>query len=195
MRLFFTKSILLLLVLFFVTSCSTIKKTKQEESKIENKYTSFTSRYKGSYNGIPFKVQIRAQHDSLLWFSVSAFSMEAGRALITKDSLFVMDKINKQIYKRSKKEAYNLLNHDLDNAFLEQLILDTIPFEKQLKIKTSPTIEVNVEKSYKGENMQHFRIEAILNKSKHIFNLLQEGLEFDKTQQYPFNIPSSFKEN
>lgn len=195
MRLFFTKSILLLLVLFFVTSCSTIKKTKQEESKIENKYTSFTSRYKGSYNGIPFKVQIRAQHDSLLWFSVSAFSMEAGRALITKDSLFVMDKINKQIYKRSKKEAYNLLNHDLDNAFLEQLILDTIPFEKQLKIKTSPTIEVNVEKSYKGENMQHFRIETILNKSKHIFNLLQEGLEFDKTQQYPFNIPSSFKEN
>lgn len=195
MRLFFTKSILLLLVLFFVTSCSTIKKTKQEESKIENKYTSFTSRYKGSYNGIPFKVQIRAQHDSLLWFSVSAFSMEAGRALITKDSLFVMDKINKQIYKRSKKEAYNLLNHDLDNAFLEQLILDTIPFEKQLKIKTSPTIEVNVEKSYKGENMQHFRIEAILNKSKHIFNLLQEGLEFDNTQQYPFNIPSSFKEN
>lgn len=195
MRLFFTKSILLLLVLFFVTSCSTIKKTKQEESKIENKYTSFTSRYKGSYNGIPFKVQIRAQHDSLLWFSVSAFSMEAGRALITKDSLFVMDKINKQIYKRSKKEAYNLLNHDLDNAFLEQLILDTIPFEKQLKIKTSPTIEVDVEKSYKGENMQHFRIETILNKSKHIFNLLQEGLEFDKTQQYPFNIPSSFKEN
>ena len=112
MRLFFTKSILLLLVLFFVTSCSTIKKTKQEESKIENKYTSFTSRYKGSYNGIPFKVQIRAQHDSLLWFSVSAFSMEAGRALITKDSLFVMDKINKQIYKRSKKEAYNLLKNN-----------------------------------------------------------------------------------
>ena len=52
-----------------------------------------------------------------------------------------------------------------------------------------------MEKSYKGENMQHFRIETILNKSKHIFNLLQEGLEFDKTQQYPFNIPSSFKEN
>ena len=195
MKLPLIKPILLIFALFFVTSCSTIKKTKQEESKIENKYTSFTSRYKGSYNGIPFKVQIRAQHDSLLWFSVSAFSMEAGRALITKDSLFVMDKINKQIYKRSKKEAYNLLNHDLDNAFLEQLILDTIPFEKQLKIKTSPTIEVNVEKSYKGENMQHFRIEAILNKSKHIFNLLQEGLEFDNTQQYPFNIPSSFKEN
>jgi len=195
MKLPLIKPILLIFALFFVTSCSTIKKTKQEESKIENKYTSFTSRYKGSYNGIPFKVQIRAQHDSLLWFRVSAFSMEAGRALITKDSLFVMDKINKQIYKRSKKEAYNLLNHDLDNAFLEQLILDTIPFEKQLKIKTSPTIEVNVEKSYKGENMQHFRIEAILNKSKHIFNLLQEGLEFDNTQQYPFNIPSSFKEN
>ena len=195
MKLPLIKPILLIFALFFVTSCSTIKKVKQEESKVENKYSSFTSRYQGSYNGIPFKVQIRAKHDSILWFSVSAFSMDAGRALITKDSLFVMDKINKQIYKRSKKEVYNLLNNELDNVFLEQLILDTIPFEKQLKIKTSPSIEVNVEKSYEGEKMQRFKIEAILNKSKHIFNLLQEGLEYDKTQQYPFNIPSSFKVN
>ncbi len=195
MRKYILRLTLTILVLCFFASCvSTKKTTVSEVIEKESAYKTFTARYKGSYNGIPFKVQFRVQHDSVIWCSLSALSMEAGRMLITKDSLFLMDKINKQAYKLSKNEVATYVNEDLDNKSLEHIILDTIPLDKHLIFKTKPSIELKINKSYEND-LRNFKIEALLNKSKYKLNLLQEGLEYDKTQQYPFNIPSSFKVN
>ena len=196
MNIFNQRFILIILVVCFFTSCVSTKKTivQEEVVKEEVGYETFTARYKGSYNGIPFKVQFRVQHDGLIWCSLSAMSMEAGRMLITQDSMFLMDKINKQVYRLSKNELASFVNEPLDNKSLENFILDTIPSEKYLIFKTQPTIELKLKKTYINQQ-QNFNIEALLNKSKYKFNLLQEGLEYDKAQQYPFNIPSSFKVN
>lgn len=195
MKKFNQRFVLVILVVCFFASCVSTKKTVVEEVvKEEIGYETFTTRYKGNYNGIPFKLQVRAQHDSLIWCSLSALSMEAGRMLITKDSLFLMDKINKQVYKLSKNELTSYIDEPLDNRSLENFILDTIPSEKYLIFKTQPSIELKLKKTYINQQ-QNFNIEALLNKSKYKFNLLQEGLEYDKAQQYPFNIPSSFKVN
>jgi hypothetical protein len=186
---------LTILVLCFFASCVSTKKTAAPEViEKESAYKTFTARYKGNYNGIPFKVQFRVKHDSVIWCSLSALSMEAGRMLITNDSLFVMDKINKQAYKFSKNEVASYVNEDLDNKSLEHIILDTIPLNKHLIFKTKPSIELKINKTYEND-LRNFKIEALLSKSKYKLNLLQEGLEYDKTQQYPFNIPSSFKVN
>ncbi len=186
---------LIILLLGFFASCVSTKKTMVEEViEKESAYQTFTSRYKGNYNAIPFKVQFRIQHDSVIWCSLSAMTMEAGRMLVTQDSMFLMDKINKQVYKFSKKELASYTDENLDNKSLEQFLLDTIPSEKHFIFKTQPTIELKINKTYENQ-LQKFKIEALLNKSKYKFTLLQEGLEYDKTQQYPFNIPSSFKEN
>ena len=185
------------LVLLFISSCSTTKKsTKQVEvsqQKEETKYETFTSKYKGNYNGIPFKIQVRAAHDSVIWCSVSALSMEAGRMLITNDSVFVMDKINKQVYKKAKKELSSYLKEDLSNPVLENMIIDSLPLEKHISLKTKPAIDLIINKSI-GENAIHnYKIELTFGKSKYLLNVSQESVEYNKTQQYPFNIPSSYK--
>lgn len=190
-----SRVIFIALLLVFFTSCVSTKKTVVEEViEKESAYQTFTSRYKGNYNAIPFKVQFRIQHDSVIWCSLSAMTMEAGRMLITTDSVFLMDKLNKQVYELSKKELASYTDENLDNKSLEQFLLDTIPSEKHLIFKTQPTIELKINKTYENQ-LQKFKIEALLNKSKYKLTLLQEAIEYDKTQQYPFNIPSSFSIN
>lgn len=187
----------IVLVLLFISSCSTTKKsTKQVEvsqQKEETKYETFTSKYKGNYNGIPFKIQVRAAHDSVIWCSVSALSMEAGRMLITNDSVFVMDKINKQVYRKAKKELSSYLKEDLSNPVLENMIIDSLPLEKHISLKTKPTIDLIIKKSIDENSTQNYNIKLSIGKSKYQLNVLQESIEYNKTQQYPFSIPSSYK--
>lgn len=186
-----------ILIILFVSSCSVTKKTKQQEVIVEKedkcKYETFTSRYKGSYNGIPFKIQVRAAHDSVIWCSVSALSMEAGRMLITNDSVFVMDKINKQVYKKAKKELSSYLKEDLSNPVLENMIIDSLPLEKHISLKTKPAIDLIINKSIGENSIHNYKIELTFGKSKYLLNVSQESVEYNKTQQYPFNIPSSYK--
>lgn len=187
----------IVLVLLFISSCSTTKKsTKQVEvsqQKEETKYETFTSKYKGNYNGIPFKIQVRAAHDSVIWCSVSALSMEAGRMLITNDSVFVMNKINKEVYKKSKNELSILLQEDLSNPVLEKMIVDSLSFEKHLSLKTKPLIDLVIKKTIDKNYNQNYNINLSLGKTKYLLDVLQESIEYNKTQQYPFNIPSSYK--
>ncbi|MBO7276579.1 MAG: DUF4292 domain-containing protein [Bacteroidales bacterium] len=186
-----------ILILLFVSSCSVTKKTKQQEVIIEKedkcKYETFTSRYKGSYNGIPFKIQVRAAYDSVIWCSLSALSMEAGRMLITNDSVFVMNKINKEVYKKSKNELSILLQEDLSNPVLEKMIVDSLSFEKHLSLKTKPLIDLVIKKTIDKNSNQNYNINLSLGKTKYLLDVLQESIEYNKTQQYPFNIPSSYK--
>lgn len=183
--------------MLFVSSCSVNKKsiTQQEttQQKEKTKYENFTSKYKGNYNGIPFKIQVRVAHDSVIWCSVSALSMEAGRMLITNDSVFVMDKINKEVYKKGKDFLTNHLKEDLSNSALENMIIDTLPLEKQLSFETKPAIDLIIKKSIDENSTQNYNINLSIGKSKYQLNLLQESIEYNKTQQYPFNIPSSYK--
>lgn len=186
-----------ILIILFVSSCSVNKKsiTQQEitQQKGETKYETFTSKYKGSYNGIPFKIQVRAAHDSVIWCSVSALSMEAGRVLITNDSVFVMDKINKQVYKKAKKELSSYLKEDLSNPVLENMIIDSLPLEKHISLKTKPAIDLIINKSIGENSIHNYKIELTFGKSKYLLNVSQESIEYNKIQQYPFNIPSSYK--
>lgn len=193
----FIRYSVVILIILFVSSCSVNKKsiTQQEttQQKEKTKYETFTSKYKGNYNGIPFKIQVRVAHDSVIWCSVSALSMEAGRMLITNDSVFVMDKINKEVYKKGKDFLTNHLKEDLSNSALENMIIDTLPLEKQLFLKTKPAIDLIIKKSIDENSTQNYNINLSIGKSKYQLNVLQESIEYNKIQQYPFNIPSSYK--
>ena len=119
--------------------------------------------------------------------------MEAGRVLITNDSVFVMDKINKEVYKKGKDFLTTHLKEDLSNSALENMIIDTLPLEKQLSFETKPAIDLIIKKSIDENSTQNYNINLSIGKSKYQLNLLQESIEYNKTQQYPFNIPSSYK--
>jgi len=85
-----------------------IKKALAEVHKKENDFKTFSAKVKVDYqsskgNQPNITAYIRIIKDSLIWISgyATVFNIEAFRVLINKDSVFVLDKINKQVQYRS----------------------------------------------------------------------------------------------
>ena len=191
-----------IVLLSFFCSCSVSKKRNQVSEKqiqetIEQNqesvcYNTFNAQYKGSYNSIPFKLQVRASHDSIIWCSVTTFLGEIGRAQISSDSVYIMDKINSNAYIISKNTIKNLAGKDLNNKELEKLITDTANAELQLELTKPFVISVLMKKQVTDTEQPYFDIEAQEGKRKHKFRLIQNSISFDNPQQYPFKIPEKY---
>lgn len=191
-----------IVLLSFFCSCSVSKKRNQvSEKQIQEtiqqnqetvSYHNFNAQYKGSYNSIPFKVQLRGTHDSLIWCSVTTFIGEIGRAQISSDSVYLMDKINSNAYIISKNTIKNLAGKDLNNKELEKLITDTANAELQLELTKPFVISVLMKKQVTDTEQPYFDIEAQEGKRKHKFRLIQNSISFDNPQQYPFKIPEKY---
>ena len=52
--------------------------------------------YKDEYTRQSFTAYVRMQKDSAIWMSFRKFSFEAARALITPDSIFIIDRLNSE---------------------------------------------------------------------------------------------------
>ena len=112
------KNYILICTIFFLFSCETqriqisknlnsdknqvysnLKEVKKIPKNIQLKGTA--SIYQEEKN-IKLSVNIKAQRDSVFWCSVSGpLNIELFRILLTKDSLFVLDRINKAFYKKN----------------------------------------------------------------------------------------------
>jgi hypothetical protein len=76
-----------------------------------------------------FPANIHVNRDSAIWISV-AVGIEIGRALITTDSVKVMDRINKQYYELAISELSTQFDFDLDYKLLQSLILGDLPLAR-----------------------------------------------------------------
>ncbi len=104
-------SYLIIVSLLILSSCKTFKKKRVETKKISleevNKKIdlrqfqfdalSAKSKVNASFNGNAqsFNVSFRIKKDSLIWLSASLLGIEGGRALISKDSIKILDRLNK----------------------------------------------------------------------------------------------------
>ena len=67
---------------------------------------------------------IRMKDDSLIWLSVSpGFGIEVARALITRDSVFMMNKLEKNYYAYSFSELSRKLNVPVNYGILQSALL------------------------------------------------------------------------
>ena len=102
-----------LMAIFLVSSCKTGKKIGNRslkerspdflmEQMVRQQVSAewFEGRakigYSDEYLSIGVNATIRMRKDSILWVSVKKLGFEAARALITKDSVYVLDRINNQ---------------------------------------------------------------------------------------------------
>lgn len=109
----YTSFAFLLLAIFSLNSCSSIRKSRGESDKgmtaerllrqIEKQQLSpewFESRLRIDYADEDMSVSatasLRMKKDSLLWLSVKKFGFEVARAQVTKDSVYVVDRFNKE---------------------------------------------------------------------------------------------------
>jgi hypothetical protein len=87
-------------------------------AKLKIEYTDQSGKSQGA------NAQIRIQKDSLMWVSLTgALGVEGFRALITPDSVILMDKLEKTISRRSIASLQELTNLPLDFSALQDIII------------------------------------------------------------------------
>ncbi len=129
-----------ILLIFFLASCSTVRRTIREPLKEQGpeylfsnlksnelKYTKFSARFTTSFtqqkNETSFSGQIRIQKDSLIWISISpVLGIEMARLLITNDSIKYMNRIDNYYFVSDFNYINSLINSTLDFDMLQAFL-------------------------------------------------------------------------
>ncbi len=109
------KNIILLSILFLIAIAACNPARRAQKTKLKPKSEKFIMKrllsnqvnadwlgtkakvtYRDEYMRESFTAYIRLKRDSAIWMSFKKFSIEGARALITPDSVFVIDRINNQ---------------------------------------------------------------------------------------------------
>ncbi len=102
-------------------------------NEIDFAYFSSTSklRYKTATENQNAQINFRIKKDSLIWFSISGFGIEAVRGVINQDSLFAIDKLHREYYKFDFATLSTNFNFDLNFNILQSLVLGNLPLKKK----------------------------------------------------------------
>jgi len=152
------------------TTASTIDTTKIVKEKIKVCYqnidfTTFTSKGKITYTEgkeqVTANFSLRMRKDSIIWLSGFIMGIEGARCLITKDSIFVVDKINKSYIKYGMKTLGEKTGLDLNITLLQHFFMGN-----QI-IKESNSMKVSQDSSqyFISDQLLDLNFEAKVNRS------------------------------
>ncbi len=88
-------------------------------------------------------VTIRIQQDSLIWVSVSKLGIEAARVLITRDSIKILDKINRAYAVADFATLSRQYSFSLSYSLLQTLVVGNLPLPDRIAQKSNPVNEPN----------------------------------------------------
>lgn len=101
----------------------------QKNLNFENLSFRTKLKYQDKYNKNSAKMYVRMQKDSLIWMQVSAnIGIRGLRALVTKDSAFVIDYVNKEYAKYDFASLSKELNFPVNFDLLQSILLGTMPY-------------------------------------------------------------------
>jgi hypothetical protein len=138
----FNQLTILLLSLFLISACSAVKKVNKEETQERNistpyllqqleekaiDYEWFEGRSKLRYIDMTqnrsVKSVIRMRKDSLIWMSFQMFGIEGARVKMTPDSVYVLNRINKQYAIQPLSLVEDMINIPADFKALQALLI------------------------------------------------------------------------
>ena len=76
-------------------------------------------------------VNLRIAKDSLIWLSVSGVGVEVARALITKDSVIIMDRIHREYSVFDYPSLSQRFNFNLNFGLIQSLLVGNLPLPKE----------------------------------------------------------------
>jgi hypothetical protein len=104
-------------------------------------YTTFSAKAKVDYNdgqtNVSANLSIRIKKDSLIWLSGSMLGFEGIRAMISKDSIWYINKLEKSYSAYSIQELGQKLNIDLTFDIIEALLVGNTPLLQRIKDKVN----------------------------------------------------------
>lgn len=198
------KIIYLLVIIFLLCSCSSSKQASKKkrssptllsEQTTENKqpYQSCAFKCKTSYKSIPVTITVRSTYDSIFWLSASSMGMEVVRAKCLKDSVYIINKLEKVYmqYSYSKLQVY--LGMPIDYNFIEQLFLDTM----LVKSYKTPLFDATITKKLTSiDNItvpQEVNLVGTIKRQHQNISLKLSSYKFNLSNQYPFDKPKGYK--
>jgi len=136
----------LVLSLIFISSCSKKSSTTDSmegKANFEVPITNFD--YLSTRSKIKFETpeqslsgtgSIRIKQDSIIWMSITAvLGIEAGRVLVTKNEVAIMDRINRTYSIFDYPSLIRRFNFYVDYNILQEIFLGNMPFPLQDKDK------------------------------------------------------------
>jgi hypothetical protein len=85
--------------------------------------------YQDQNNSINANFHLRIRKDSLIWISVGQLGIEGARFIITKDSIFGLNKLNKEFYAYSIEHFSKTFNIELTYNTFERVLVGNMPVE------------------------------------------------------------------
>ena len=130
-------------------SILTIRKVMDEIRSKKTDFKTFSAKIKAEYEDTKGRqpnitAYVRVFKDSLIWISgyATVFNIEAFRVLIRKDSVFVLDKINKEVQMRSIDYLQDVTQIPFDFTTLQDLLVgnpiffnDSVVYYKETESK------------------------------------------------------------
>ena len=84
-----------------------------------------------------FKTHVRIRKDSIIWMSITSFSIEAARVAITKDSVKFINRLNKEYFIGDFSYINRIFGTDLDYQMLEALLIgNSLDFDEDERVNS-----------------------------------------------------------
>jgi len=84
-----------------------------------------------------FKTHLRIRKDSIIWMSITSYRLEAARVIITKDSVKVINRINKEYFIGDFSYINRAFGTDLDYQMMEALLIgNSLDFDEDERINS-----------------------------------------------------------
>lgn len=145
--------LLFFLCLLFITACKTVKTTdgttlrvrsanflikKLEQQRLDAEWMTAKVRLKFSDNGSTTRAtaDIRMRKDSIIWMSVKKFGIEGARVLITTDSVYLINRLERQYLVNDFSFIESEFNLPASFETLQDFVLGNVFFMTQENIKS-----------------------------------------------------------
>lgn len=134
--------IALLLLTLLTSSCSIFRPTAAGDGALPERNAKFLMKklvqqqvkcdwfsararidYEDANFGVSVTANLRVRRDSLIWANAKKLNLEVGRALIRPDSIFVIDRINREYSSMSVAEAVGFLRVPANFQILQSILL------------------------------------------------------------------------
>ena len=153
-----SRVVILMLVAFsFLTSCKrntslfSGRKEKLEIINPEFDYLSSKAKFKFDHNNkkVSATANFRIKKDSIIWVSVTpGLGLEVARMLISRDHVFVLDKVNKKYYEYEFEDLSEQYGFDFNFGLIQSVILGNLsqPYANERINKTDDFFAFQVKK-------------------------------------------------
>ncbi|MCP4520505.1 MAG: DUF4292 domain-containing protein [Cytophagales bacterium] len=129
------KLVILLMGVLFLSSCGNrLSRSKQNLLEINNiDFHSFKTKakikYKDSEQSLPsVTTTIRMRKDSIIWMSAKAMGFEVGRIRMMQDSVYLLNKWQKEYYVKDYQSLSKMMNFPVDFQLIQATLLGNQAF-------------------------------------------------------------------